>query len=166
MLKAFAFIAASSVAFLPNAGWGNTHSSNDTSTISNIRPGNATEHYSSDTSLRRDVEAWLRQGDFDIAIPSLRSLAETGDTWAMRELGWLFANGKGVAYSPAAAIDWFTKAANRGDHRSMLLLGTAYARGIGVKEDVTMARRWLRMASESNERDVASPAIDELRRLR
>ena len=166
MLKAFAFIAASSVAFLPNAGWGNTHSSNDTSTISNIRPGNATERYSSDSSLRHNIQAWLRQGDFDIAIPSLRSLAETGDTWAMRELGWLSANGKGVAYSPAAAIDWFTTAANRGDHRSMLLLGTAYARGIGVKEDVTMARKWLRLAGESNERDVASPAIDELRRLR
>lgn len=108
---------------------------------------------------------WLHQGNYEKAVPALQALAQDGNAWAMREIGWLFANGRGVAADSHKALGWFFEAAIAGDERSMLILGTSFSRGYGVERDDDLARAWLQLAGESSNREVAGAAADELRRL-
>ena len=52
----------------------------------------------------------------------------------MREIGWMYANGRGVTADPATALGWFQEAAIAGDERAMLILGTALARGLNIEK--------------------------------
>ena len=137
----------------------------DRKLISEINPGNATIGQDKNFGYHPEIVQLLRQRSYERAMPALKSLAEHGDTWAMREIGWLYARGNGVAANPAKAIDWFFKSASAGDARSMLLLGTCYARGIGVEKNSAEALHWLERARASGDRRVAGSAADEIRRL-
>jgi len=133
--------------------------------INESRPGDATISYSGGDTDRGVVIAKLRQREFAEAVPLLLKLADAGESWAMRELGWLYAEGNGVPVHSARALGWFYEAAIIGDSRSMLLVGVAFSRGWGVDPDQGLAAFWLAKARDSGDRHVAGAAADELRRL-
>ena len=53
--------------------------------------------------------------DYFTAARLLQSLAEAGDTWAMRDLGDLYLEGLGVDEDRATGKRWLEKAAQAGD---------------------------------------------------
>jgi uncharacterized protein len=60
----------------------------------------------------------------------------------MVDLGWLYANGQGVAQDYAKAHEWYEKAAEKGDPIAMGNLGLLYHNGQGVRQDYAKAREW------------------------
>ena len=115
-----------------------------------IRPGDSTQTRGTQDSALSDA---------------LITLAQQGDGRAMREIGWMYANGRGVTADPATALGWFQEAAIAGDERAMLILGTALARGLNIEKQPEAARYWLQRARASDERKIAGSAADELRKL-
>src|SRR5262249_9752057 len=70
-----------------------------------------------------------------------------GETTAMSNLGWLYANGQGVAQDYAKARRWYEKAADKGETTAMLNLGLLYDNGQGVAQDYAKAREWYEKAA-------------------
>lgn len=117
------------------------------------------------SDAQRTTASWLAQGNYQSAIPALQDLARDGDGWAMREIGRLYADGRGVAPDSGKALGWFYEAALADDKPSMLFLGIAFSRGYGVDRDPSLAKSWLQRARASDDLRVAGAAADELRRL-
>src|SRR5262249_200141 len=63
-----------------------------------------------------------------------------GDTNAMRNLGYLYVEGQGVARDYLKAREWYKKAADKGNADGMNGLGTLYHEGLGVPQDYAKAR--------------------------
>ena len=61
----------------------------------------------------------------------------------MTRLGMLHHNALGVARDPAAAADWWRKAALLGDADGQAMLGAAHHIGAGVSRDAVAALAWL-----------------------
>ena len=61
-------------------------------------------------------EGWdaYQRGDFTTALGEWKQLAEAGDARAQFNLGVLFDQGKGVALSHVAAVNWWRKSAEQG----------------------------------------------------
>ncbi len=74
--------------------------------------------------------------------------ADHGDPTAMRNLGWLYEDGFGVAQDHAKAREWYEKAADKGDADGMVNLGVLYDNGRGVAQDYARAREWYEKAAE------------------
>jgi TPR repeat protein len=74
--------------------------------------------------------------------------ADHGDPTAMRNLGWLYEDGFGVAQDHAKAREWYEKAAEKGHANAMLNLGALYANGQGVAQDHAKAREWYEKAAD------------------
>ena len=91
-------------------------------------------------------------GDFiDIRGESLfwyRKAAETGDVSSQNGLGYLHANGFGVAQDYSEAAFWYRKAAEKGSDYAQLYLGYQYRHGQGVPQDNSQAIFWFRRAAE------------------
>jgi TPR repeat protein len=77
---------------------------------------------------------------------SLEKAANTGDTNAMVNLGFMYERGNGVPRSLAEAVNWYGKAAAGGNTYGMRNLGTLYRDGNGVAKSVTEARKWFEKA--------------------
>ncbi len=77
-----------------------------------------------------------------------RKTAEQGDATAQRSLGFLYANGQGVAQDYVEAARWFRKAADQGEALAQFGLGTLYANGKGVAQNYAEAARWYRKAAD------------------
>ncbi|MCD1623899.1 tetratricopeptide repeat protein [Citromicrobium bathyomarinum] len=130
-----------------------------------IRPGDSTQPRGAQDSALSDALRLLAKRDYSAAYEGLITLAQQGDGRAMREIGWMYANGRGLTADPAAALGWFQEAAIAGDERAMLILGTALARGLNIEKQPEAARYWLQRARASDERRIAGSAADELRKL-
>ena len=130
-----------------------------------IRPGDSTQRKGHQDTAFSDALSLLAKRDYAAAYESLTALAQQGDGRAMREIGWMYAEGRGVTADPASALGWFQEAALVGDERSMLILGTALARGLNIDRQPEAARYWLERARASDEREIAGSAADELRKL-
>ena len=65
-----------------------------------------------------------------------------GDSASMLALGMAYANGTGVERDDAAAVTWFTRAAEAGAPMAQFQLGVAYEKGIGAAADPVQAARW------------------------
>ena len=130
-----------------------------------IRLGDSTQPRGSQDSALSDALTLLAKREYSAAYQGLITLAQQGDGRAMREIGWMYANGRGVTADPAAALGWFQEAAIAGDGRAMLIFGTALARGLNIEKQPEAARYWLGRARASDERKIAGPAADELRKL-
>ena len=54
-------------------------------------------------------------GDYTTALKHMRPLAKQGNRKAQKTLGWMYANGRGVAQDDVMAFVWFTVAVENGD---------------------------------------------------
>lgn len=68
-------------------------------------------------------------------IDSLTARAESGDANAQLLLAQMYQNGKGVAKDDAAAIQWYSKAADLGSVEAKYKLAQRYKNGIGINGD-------------------------------
>ena len=82
------------------------------------------------------------------AFRIFQSGVEHGDAVAMRNLGYSYGVGFGVAQDYAKAREWFEKAGDYGDGTSMFHLGRFYADGQGVAQNYAKAREWYEKAAD------------------
>jgi len=80
------------------------------------------------------------------AVNWYRRAADTGHKRAMSDLGWMYAEGRGVEQDDYEAIRLFRNAAEMGDIAAMTNLGRMYVLGRGVAQDDDEAIRWYRKA--------------------
>ena len=80
-------------------------------------------------------------------------VAEKGDALAQINLGFKYANGRGVLKDDAEAVRWYRLAADQGNSFAQLNLGFKYANGEGVLKDDAEAVRWYRLAAEQGDAD-------------
>jgi TPR repeat protein len=89
--------------------------------------------------------------------PQLKSLladAEKGDVTAQFLLGYMYAEGQGVAQNYQEAINWYAKAAAQGHVESQVTLGTMYSEGQVVPRDRQQAIKWYSMTAQQGNADV------------
>ena len=98
-----------------------------------------------------EASAAYNRGDYAVAFESFRTLAEQGDARAQVNLGFMYADGKGVPQDDAEAVRWYRRAAEQGDARAQVSLGYMYVQGRGVSQDYTEALRWFRQAAEQGD---------------
>ncbi|UZW53604.1 SPOR domain-containing protein [Sphingobium sp. JS3065] len=72
--------------------------------------------------VKMGVDAW-QQGDYAKAVATWQPLAQAGDPDAQFNMGQAYKLGRGVKADPAAAIDWYRKAAKQGHSRAEDNLG-------------------------------------------
>ncbi len=89
--------------------------------------------------------------DLSMAADSYMQGTEKGDGYAAERLAYLVSEGYG-GHDPddSKAFELFLTAANQGIPSSMYMVGFCYAGGSGVKKDEAEARKWLKMASDSD----------------
>lgn len=68
-------------------------------------------------------------------------------------MGVLYQSGNGVAKNEAAAVEWFTRAAEKGYHKAQYNLGIMYENGRGVPADNAKAIGWFRKAAAQGNTD-------------
>ena len=98
-----------------------------------------------------EASAAYNRGDYAVAFESFSILAEQGDARAQVNLGFMYADGKGVPQDDAEAVRWYRRAAEQGDARAQVSLGYMYVQGRGVSQDYTEALRWFRQAAEQGD---------------
>lgn len=82
-------------------------------------------------------------------LPETRAKAEKGDAAAQYALGFAFKDGKGVAYDPTAAVQWWRKAAEQGHVDAQSVLGYTYYVGEITPQNPAEAVKWLRKAADN-----------------
>ena len=88
-------------------------------------------------------------GDYAVALAEFTPLAEAGDVDAQYYLGYMYANGRGVAQDDAEAVKWYRLAADAGNATAQYNLGEMYANGEGVAQNDAEAVRWWLLAAEA-----------------
>jgi len=99
------------------------------------------------------AKSYLDAKDFAKALPLLQKAADAGDTDAMLNLGWLYANGNGGGQDFGKSREWYQKAADAGNTDAMLNLGWLYANGYGGFTDFDKAREWYQKAADAGNTD-------------
>lgn len=87
-------------------------------------------------------------GDYETAFDCWKRAADAGSAWAMRNLGYVYQHGDGVAQDNQEAFKWFKKAAERGNIESMFEVGICYYRGEVVPKDVVQSFSWCKKAAD------------------
>jgi len=77
-----------------------------------------------------------------------RLAAEEGDAEAQFDLGFTYAEGRGVAQDDGEALKWFRPAAEQGHPGAQFCLGVMYHEGRGTPRDYTEALKWILLAAE------------------
>jgi TPR repeat protein len=77
----------------------------------------------------------------------LLAAAEQGAVAAQLRYGQILLDGQGVARDPAAALDWFGRAARAGDPMAMNMVGRCLEQGWGCRRDPTLAAAWFEAAA-------------------
>ena len=83
-------------------------------------------------------------------LDEVKVSAEAGDPVAQRNLGLMYAGGRGVGQDDVEAVQWLSLAAEQGEARAQGSLGVAYALGKGVSLDYVEAYRWLELATRQS----------------
>jgi TPR repeat protein len=99
--------------------------------------------------------------DYPAAHRMLAPIADNGDAVAQEILGFMSARGEGLPRDDAAALHWFTLAAQAGRPEAQFELGRIYRDGAGVAADGNTALQWLRRAADQGKAD-AYDAVAEL----
>nr|WP_314564926.1 tetratricopeptide repeat protein [uncultured Campylobacter sp.] len=71
-----------------------------------------------------------------------------GDEAGCSNLGFAYANGRGVKQDYAKASEFYAKACDMGNGGGCYNLGNLYAQGRGVKEDANTAEKYLKKACD------------------
>jgi tetratricopeptide (TPR) repeat protein len=87
-------------------------------------------------------------GQYDEAREQYGAAASAGSAAAVNGLGWMFANGFGVAKDEAEAVRFYREAAEAGNAAAMLNLGLMHENGRGVTKDLAKAREYYRRAAD------------------
>lgn len=95
----------------------------------------------------------LRKGDYAEAYHRWVPLAERGYAEAEYHLGWLYANGNGLAVDIAKAMAWWQRAANQGHADAQFAVGLAYTTGEGIEKDLGRAVHWYLRAAHQGHQD-------------
>ena len=80
---------------------------------------------------------------------------------AQHNLGWMYANGKGVEKDPKEAVRWYLLAADQGYGASQLNVGFIYAKGEAggdVRGQLVDAVKWFALASNSPDKSISETA--------
>ncbi len=94
-----------------------------------------------------------RRGDFAEAYCLWKPLAVAGHAPSQYHLGWMYANGEGLAVNEAVALQWWRAAAIQGHTEAQTKLGMAYLYGEGVKEDHAQALGWFLAVAKKGDED-------------
>jgi TPR repeat protein len=86
--------------------------------------------------------AMAREGNPNGAYEIIQPLADGGNPLAQLYLGKMLAAGQGMAKNPAAAVEWWRRAAEQDLQEAQFSLGAAYAGGIGVAQDRIEGLKW------------------------
>lgn len=85
------------------------------------------------------------------SITVIRAKAEKGDAVAQYNLGWSYANGRGVATNDVEAVKWYRMAADQNYALAQSSLGRCYGNGQGVTKNEAEAVKWFRRAAAQND---------------
>jgi TPR repeat protein len=93
-------------------------------------------------------------GDYETALQEWLPLAaDQGVADAQFNLGFMYANGRGVIQDYAEAAGWFRLAADQGVADAQYNLGFLYNTGRGVIQDYAEAVNWYRLAADQGDAD-------------
>jgi TPR repeat protein len=114
---------------------------------------------------RAALSAYINR-DYATALESWRPLAEreTESSAAQLFLGFMHAEGLGLAKDPAAAAAWYRRAAEQDNMLAQIRLGLLHRRGEGVAQDPVQAYLWASLAArqESHVQKVAQALQEAL----
>ncbi|TAN44915.1 MAG: sel1 repeat family protein, partial [Rhodospirillales bacterium] len=85
-------------------------------------------------------------GNYQEALDKARPLADQGNRDALRLMGDMHENGRGLPQNDALAWAHYYKAANGGDVESQFRLGQMYESGRGVPQSYAEASKWFQRA--------------------
>ena len=89
--------------------------------------------------------------DLASAVEWYRKGSDMGDPFATERMAYLASEGYGDKGPDAElAFELFLKAANSGVPGSMFMVGYCYLKGAGTEPDVEEAKKWLKMAADSD----------------
>ncbi len=97
----------------------------------------------------KEAYAAYQQSDYATALAKWRPLAEQGSSAAQLFVGFMHANGQGVAKDDARAVYWYSEAAERDNMVAQVRLAIMYRDGTGTDADRVRALMWARMAGRS-----------------
>ncbi|MGB0721092.1 MAG: SH3 domain-containing protein [Gammaproteobacteria bacterium] len=100
-----------------------------------------------------DAAAAMTRGDYAIAYCHYHPLARQGNAEAQYNLGWMYANGYGLAKDETKALIWWRKAARQNHSDAVVAVAMAYLHGDGTKKDKGEALKWLVEAAEHGVED-------------
>lgn len=86
--------------------------------------------------------------EFRASFAAFHVAADAGDAAAMRRIGFLYYDGKGVAQDTALALAWFARAGEAGDLKAQSDLAFMYETGTSVATDYAKAVYWAQKAAE------------------
>ena len=86
-------------------------------------------------------------------LTETRRLAEQGDADAQFNLGFMYANGRGILKDDAEAVRWYRLSADQGNAFAQYDLGVMYDNGLGVPQDDAEAVRWYRLSADQGNAD-------------
>ena len=95
----------------------------------------------------------LQRGDYAEAYCLWRPLADSGSAEAQYHIGWLYANGNGLAVDIDRAVALWMQAAGQGHADSQFAVGLAYTTGEGMRMDLDEAVNWYLMAARQGHQD-------------
>ena len=98
-----------------------------------------------------DGQRAYASGDYETAIIEWTQVAQDGNARAQYNLGWMHANGRGIAQDFQEAIKWYTKSAEQGNVNAQYNLGNLYLRGQGATQNDNLAFSWFIKAAEQGD---------------
>jgi len=107
----------------------------------------------------KDYEDGLRHyeaGDYAKAYCIWNQLAERNHVVAQYSLGWMYANGEGLAVNAKEGVKWWRKSAELGHPDAHFALALAYTTGEGVSKNPLQAIKWHIEASQLGHEDAQS----------
>ena len=97
-------------------------------------------------AMRRAI-AMTQQGGSAAALPLFQASAAAGSALGQHEMGYAYANGRGVPRDPVQAVSWYKLAAAHGYAPAQNNIANLYEQGAGVAVDRAEAAKWYRLAA-------------------
>lgn len=102
-------------------------------------------------AVHGDAMDAYRLGRFELAFAMWMERAEEDDPEAAAWVGSCYANGDGVDVDDAAALRWYTVAAQMGNPMAQANVGAFHYMGRGVPKSTDKAIEWLRRAADGGD---------------
>ena len=99
-------------------------------------------------TLCQEGEKYYNAKDYANALKCFQGAAALGHVDGMKNVGYMYDNGLGVAQDYKEALRWYKKAAESGNASAMNNLGYMYQEGLGVAQDYNEALSWYKKAAE------------------